>query len=236
MADDGLFEIVNDLLSSDSDEETLKHGGSRFGCCPNVERGLHEGAERLRLDYFCAEPVYDEIAFARRFRISRTRFEIIFEQLKSDPFFQQRRDCTGKLVLSGLQKVAAALRILAYGSTTDSVDEYIRIEASTVYACLRHFVNGVLLHFGELYLYAPTEPWQSQYDGKEGTPTIALEANADHNMWIWHCFFGMPGVANDINVLNNSPLLANIANGSYPPPVTYSIFGHQRHILYWLVD
>ena len=43
------------------------------------------------------------------------------------------------------------------------------------------------------------------YKGKEGKPTVILEAVASHDTWIWHAFFGMPGTLNDINVLNCSP-------------------------------
>tara|TARA_R110002050_G_scaffold32219_1_gene83027 strand:- start:2249 stop:2383 length:135 start_codon:yes stop_codon:yes gene_type:complete len=32
--------------------------------------------------------------------------------------------------------------------------------------------------------------WAGQFEGKEGQPTVVLEAVADHNTWIWHSFFG----------------------------------------------
>ncbi|KAL7531915.1 hypothetical protein ACHAWF_003956 [Thalassiosira exigua] len=35
--------------------------------------------------------------------------------------------------------------------------------------------------------------WKGQFEGKEGEPTIALEAVADYNLWIWHDAFGFPG-------------------------------------------
>jgi hypothetical protein len=43
---------------------------------------------------------------------------------------------------------------------------------------------------------------QGMYKGKEGKPTVILEAVASYDTWIWHAFFGMPGTLNDINVLN----------------------------------
>ena len=61
--------------------------------------------------------------------------------------------------------------------------------------------------------------WHGQYEGKEGDPAVTLEAMADHSLWIWHAFFGMPGAGNDINVLDASPLTNKIACGEYPPPV-----------------
>jgi len=59
--------------------------------------------------------------------------------------------------------------------------------------------------------------WAGQYQGKEGRPTVILEAIADTYGRIWHCFFGMPGANNDINVLDNSPLLFDAIHG----PVVY---------------
>ena len=75
-----------------------------------------------------------------------------------------------------------------------------------------------------------------QFQGKEGTPVLILEANADDSLWIWHSFFGMPGCANDINVLNASSLCNKIADGSYPPPLQYKTAGETRNVPYWLAD
>ncbi|XP_075504608.1 uncharacterized protein LOC142542044 [Primulina tabacum] len=50
--------------------------------------------------------------------------------------------------------------------------------------------------------------WRAQYTrGDHGYPTILLEAVASADLWIWHAFFGVAGSRNDINVLNESPLL-----------------------------
>jgi hypothetical protein len=48
-----------------------------------------------------------------------------------DKYFVQKRHATGVLGLSCLQKVIAALRMLAYGVPADALDEYIRIGEST---------------------------------------------------------------------------------------------------------
>ena len=49
----------------------------------------------------------------------------------------------------------AALRILAYGSPADSVDDYVRIGESTTLDCLDRFVMGVCAVFGAQYLRRP---------------------------------------------------------------------------------
>jgi len=58
---------------------------------------------------------------------------------QADPYFVQKPDATGKMGLSPLQKVTAALRMLAYGVSGDLVDEYVRIAESTAVECLRRF-------------------------------------------------------------------------------------------------
>ena len=72
--------------------------------------------------------------------------------------------------------------------------------------------------------------------GKEKKPTIVLEAVADCNLWIWHAFFGMPGSCNDLNVLDNSPLVSEIFAGRFPPPVGYVVNGKERVRGYYLAD
>jgi hypothetical protein len=48
--------------------------------------------------------------------------------------------------------------------------------------------------------------WKGQFEGKEGYPTLGLEAVVDHNLWIWHNAFGFAGALNDINIRDRSPL------------------------------
>jgi len=58
--------------------------------------------------------------------------------------------------------------------------------------------------------------WQGAYQGKEGKPTIVLEAFADYNLFIWHAYFGAPGTNNDINIWDTSPLLQKFLDGDFP--------------------
>ena len=80
---------------------------------------------------------------------------IVYEVEQYDPYFIQRTDVVGVLGLSSLQKITAAYRILAYGTPTDSVDEYIRIGESTVIESLRRFVKVVIAMFNDHYLRSP---------------------------------------------------------------------------------
>ncbi|XP_028120778.1 uncharacterized protein LOC114318121 [Camellia sinensis] len=63
-------------------------------------------------------------------------------------------DAVGIIGLSSLQKMTAAMRMLAYG-VADSVDDYVRIGESTAMESLKHFVKAVVAMFSETYLRSP---------------------------------------------------------------------------------
>ncbi|XP_057808932.1 uncharacterized protein LOC131023409 [Salvia miltiorrhiza] len=77
------------------------------------------GAERLINDYFSDTPTYTPELFRRRFRMQKSLFIRIVEAVTTnDVFFQQRRDATGIVGLSSLQKCTGAMRVLAYGTSS----------------------------------------------------------------------------------------------------------------------
>jgi hypothetical protein len=60
-----------------------------------------------------------------------------------------------------------------------------------------------------------------------------LEAVTSENLWIWHCFFGLPGSLNDINVLQRTHLFDSIAWGD-APACNYAVNGHEYKMGYYL--
>ena len=69
--------------------------------------------------------------------------------------------------------------------------------------------------------------------GKEGKPTVILEAVASYDAWKWHAFVGMPGTLNDINVLNCSPFLVKVICGKFSKP-PYTLHRTERTNAYFL--
>ncbi|CAK8575481.1 unnamed protein product [Lathyrus sativus] len=129
-------EVVDDCLNDNTEEDvirlvrevqqqannTSKHRKRRTV----IDRSREEGHHRLFNDYFSENPVYTEAQFRRRFRMRRHVFLRIVETLGNhDEYFQRRIDVVGRMGLSPLQKCTTALRILAYGSPADSVDDYV---------------------------------------------------------------------------------------------------------------
>ena len=84
-------------------------------------------------------------------------FERIMEKLSSDEYFQQKRDATGRLGMSLIQKCTAAIRVLAYGTPPDVHDECLRMSEQVIRKSVMKFVEGVIANFGNEYLRSPTE-------------------------------------------------------------------------------
>ena len=118
-----------------------------------IERNREEDNERLRNDYFSETPTYPSNYFRRRFRMNKPLFMHIVDRLSNKvDFFRQKRDGLGRLGLSALQKCKAAIRVLAYGTAADAVDEYLWLGETTTRSCVENFVEGIIYLFGDEYL------------------------------------------------------------------------------------
>ena len=150
------LQLFHDLLASHDRDWRM---GSVPGRLPNIYRGREAAYQQLVNDYFSGgNSTYPESKFRRRFRMRRELFERIVERLGTDDdYFKQRQDALGNLGATTLQKVTAAVRLLAYGGSADQLDEWIRLSESTIQECLKRFVSAILRLFGEEYLRAPNE-------------------------------------------------------------------------------
>jgi len=78
---------------------------------------------------------------------------------------------------------------------------------------------------------------QGAFTGKEGTPTLVLEAMSDFNLWIWHASFGFAGALNDLNIWENSLLLQDMLDGTMASlDFEFWIGGKLFKKLFFLVD
>ena len=145
------------LLLDDSDEDEIieelliETSQPKLHC--SIRRNHLAGHERLFLDYFAPTPIYPPALFRRRFRMKRSLFLRIQSKVKShDSYFVQKRNSADKLGLSSLQKITTALRMLAYGVSSDLIDKYVRIGETTVLESLKKYVTVVIDVFSEEYL------------------------------------------------------------------------------------
>ncbi|CAK8536355.1 unnamed protein product [Lathyrus sativus] len=122
----------------------------------NIERNREEGRDRLFKDYFSETLAYTNEQFRRRYRMHKHVFLRIVEAIgQHDEYFRMMVDATGRASLLLLQKCTVVIRMLAYGTSADSVDDYLRIGETTTLKCVDKFTRGVINIFGAQYLRRP---------------------------------------------------------------------------------
>nr|VDD56021.1 unnamed protein product [Brassica oleracea] len=169
-----------------------------------IERNREAGHNRLWNDYFSKDSTFSTLLFRRRLRMNKELFMRIVHGLSEDvPFFRQSRDATGRFGLSPLQKCTAVIRLLAYGSAAETIDEYLRLSESTGLSCLHNFTEGIIQLFGDEYLRKPTP---------EDLQRI-IDIGEKHGYLDMTRFFCPPCTLNDINVLDRSPVFDDILQG-----------------------
>ncbi|XP_071699753.1 uncharacterized protein [Rutidosis leptorrhynchoides] len=222
--DEKIASFINSITEEEVDGEA---SSSRFPQSRVYIAGDREDvALRLYNDYFSETPMYPEKKFKRRYRISRQLFLRIVEGIsnfnstnipKYFMFFRKRPDATGRQSLTILQKCTAAIRQMAYGTTPDLFDEYIKIGEKTPALCLDYFYKCVFHLFAREYLRKPTTEDIARiynfHKKKHGLPGMLGSIDCMH--WEWkNCPVGSN---NDINVLNASPIFNSIKDGTAPP-------------------
>nr|XP_023884048.1 uncharacterized protein LOC111996320 [Quercus suber] len=226
------FEIIA-LLALE--EERLEREGASTSHCGSVlgrriiQRDHEQGHQRLFQDYFAESPVYPLNVFQRRFRMSRSLFLRIKSNLKEkDEYFVQKRNAAGVLGLSSLQKMTAALRMLAYGVAADFTDEYVRIRESTAIESLKKFVKAIVDIYSTEYLRSPNSNDIARLlrvGESRGFPEMLGSIDCMH--WKWkNCPSGWK---------DHSFIFTKLAQG-LAPSVNYSINGHDYTMGYYLAD
>ena len=71
--------------------------------------------------------------------------------------------------------------------------------------------------------------------GYHGVPTIVLEIVASTDLWIWHAFFGIVGLNNDISVLDRSLVFDEVLDGQ-ALEVNYTMNDTNYNMGYYLTD
>lgn len=133
------------------------HGGFRLGRSPNLLRLRQLGHDRIYVDYFSENLVYDGRLFRRQYKMNKTLFLLIMDTLVAhDVYFFYRQDVLGVHGLSNIQKCITTLNMFAYRLVVNAIDEYCTLGETTTMESLKCFVAWVWACFESTYLRQPT--------------------------------------------------------------------------------
>eukprot|EP00267_Zea_mays_P032569 XP_008665976.1 uncharacterized protein LOC103644568 [Zea mays] len=219
------------------EEENMPHRGSIVGR-RTIPRDRYSGYFRLMQDYFIEQPVYGDNLFRRRFRMSKVMFNDICEAVAAaNRYLRLTHNAAGQAGFSTIQKVTAALRMLAYGGPADSLDEYFRMGESTIIETVNKFTRTIVVIYGEEYLRQPNAEDIARLLRKaeeRGFPGMLGSIDCMH--WEWEkCPTAWHGSCNDINVLHRSPVFNNLSSG-HAPEVNFTVNGREYNMGYYLAD
>ncbi|XP_070662404.1 uncharacterized protein [Malus domestica] len=122
--------------------------------------------------------------------------------------FDRKRERQGLLPE---QKIMVALRMLAYGASTDQVDKIVRMGKTTVLESLMRFCSTIEALYTNQYLRKPTPRDMRRLLRKgemRGFPGMIGSIDCMH--WTWK---NCPRAQNDLNVLAQSPVFDDLLQG-----------------------
>ncbi|CAH9104978.1 unnamed protein product [Cuscuta europaea] len=123
-----------------------------------IRRDRGKRHDQIVNDYFKGEnSKYTPQLFRRRFRMDIELFTRILQDVENyDSYFRQKVDAVGNIGLSPLQKMVAAIRMLAYGCPANLLDEYVQIGETTAIESLKHFCDAIIGVYEAHYLRNPS--------------------------------------------------------------------------------
>ncbi|XP_071704300.1 uncharacterized protein [Rutidosis leptorrhynchoides] len=131
--DERIVALIQELEGEDAEVESSERvPTSRI----YIPRDREKAAENLWKDYFSETPVFPQHKFKRRFRMCIQLYLRIsrgisdfdsHEILDYFTYFRERFDAIGRPTFTILQKMTSALRQLAYGTTADMFEEYLKM-------------------------------------------------------------------------------------------------------------
>ncbi|XP_020421395.1 uncharacterized protein LOC109949704 [Prunus persica] len=125
--------------------------------------------------------------FRNRFRMRRELFNLIMKQIVLfDDYFKQKPNATGKLGFSPQVKMTAAMRMLAYGTTADLNDDYLKIAETTSFEACKRFCHAVNNLYRAEYLRKSTRAdLQKLLQKVEEHGFHGMLGSLDYMHWEW---------------------------------------------------
>ncbi|XP_059669482.1 uncharacterized protein LOC132314667 [Cornus florida] len=211
---------VMQLLSPEKVKALFQRRKRRY-----IKRDREEAAQRLFQDYFAENPTFPPEMFRRQFRMHRELFIRILNGVTAyDEWFIQKPDAFGCMGFTPIQKMTAAIRILAYEISADLCDKYIKISETTAVKSLKRFCDSVIAVYAGQYQRTPNEKDIARLlrEGEEkGFPGMLGSIDCMH--WVWkNCPTGWHGTHRE---RNHKPTLILEAVASKDLWIWHAFFG-----------
>ncbi|XP_068312387.1 uncharacterized protein [Pyrus communis] len=138
-------------------------------------------------NYFNPNSMYTEEDFIRCFRMRCHVFERLLHVVQQvNLYFRQKLDRTGHPGFSPHQKVTIALRMMAYDTSTDLMDETFGKSESTCLDTLVEFCNTIVQLYKEKYLHEPNREDLDRLIRKvEDRGFPGMIGSLDYMHWNW---------------------------------------------------
>nr|XP_043639464.1 uncharacterized protein LOC122610550 [Erigeron canadensis] len=139
-------------------------------------------------DWFVEEPKYDEAYFHRKFRMDKSMFLSIVDDIEANfPYFQEGYDARFKRSFTAIQKITSAIRQLATGNAPDEYDEYLCMAARTSSENLDYFCDAIIKLYDREYLCRPTQHdvacIYEAHEAKHHKPDMLGSIHCTHVEW-----------------------------------------------------
>ncbi|KAJ0870022.1 putative harbinger transposase-derived protein [Helianthus annuus] len=154
----------------------------------NVRRDRVGGHETLMADYFVENPKFNADIFRQRFRMSKSLFLKIFNNVEANnEWFQEGLDGRMKKSFTTLQKVTSAIKQLATGNPPDENDEYLNMAERTSRECLEYFCETVCTMYAGEFLRRPTSHdvalLYQAHEERHHLPVMLGSLDCTHFVW-----------------------------------------------------
>jgi len=172
--------------------------GSVLGRRPNKRRDFAAGLFNIQRDYFgvnAVPPVFDDRDYETRLCVPRSVLRRIYLAVKDEPSFQQRISATGHLQARPLQKVVAALRVIAFCEAAYRSDQYVRLSRLTVAQATKLLLEFIVRRWETTYLRRPSQSELKKMMERSVERCVpGCIGSLDCTHWEWNqCPTGMAG-------------------------------------------
>ncbi|XP_026451977.1 uncharacterized protein LOC113352368 [Papaver somniferum] len=185
---------------------------------------------KMMNDYFTPGTGYTSRQFKQRLGMREDLFEkLLGKLLVVDPEWNQRPDATCHTGHSPHIKLVAVMKFLCKSTPADSVDDYTRMGATTIYKYLKLFYHTVCMTFGERYLREPTpEDVQRLLAENADRGFPEMPGSVDCMQWPWkNCLVAWQETYRGKDKESSLGVV---------PPCNYVINGHHYNMGYFLAD